>query len=90
MKKASIAGIKGQDGSYFSKFLLEKEHEVQEQTLNVGTGVDISIKELAETIKKLVGFDGSLVFDDTKPDGTPRKLFYVSKINKLRWKHKKN
>lgn len=62
----------------------------QAETINVGTGVDISIKELAETIKKLVGFEGSLVFDDSKPDGTPRKLLDVSKINNLGWKHQKN
>ena len=60
----------------------------EESTINVGTGVEISIKELAETIKEKVGFKGELVFDSTKLDGTPRKLLDVSKINNLGWKHK--
>jgi GDP-L-fucose synthase len=63
-------------------------HYNEESTINVGTGIEISIKELAETIKEKVGFKGDLVFDTTKPDGTPRKLLDVSKINKLGWKHK--
>ena len=63
-------------------------HYNEESTINVGTGVEISIKELAETIKEKVGFNGELVFDTTKPDGTPRKLLDVSKINNLGWKHK--
>lgn len=63
-------------------------HYNEESTINVGTGVEISIKELAETIKEKVSFKGELVFDTTKPDGTPRKLLDVSKINNLGWKHK--
>ncbi|CAN5548417.1 GDP-L-fucose synthase [soil metagenome] len=59
-----------------------------EQHVNVGSGVDISIRELALMIKEMVGFEGALVFDDTKPDGTPRKLLDVSKIHDLGWKHK--
>ena len=54
--------------------------------LNVGVGEDISIKELAETVKEIVGFEGELVFDTSKPDGTPRKLLDVSRINNLGWK----
>lgn len=57
------------------------------ETINIGTGEDVTIKELAETIKEIVGFSGNLVFDATKPDGTPRKLLDVSKINNLGWKH---
>ena len=60
------------------------------ETVNIGTGEDVTIKELAETVKKTVGFEGKLVFDATKPDGTPRKLLDVSKINNLGWKHKVN
>jgi GDP-L-fucose synthase len=60
----------------------------EKQFLNIGTGKDISIKELAEEIKKVVGYDGQLVFDTTKPDGMPKKLLDVSKINALGWKHK--
>lgn len=56
--------------------------------LNVGTGVDLSIKDLALLIKKIVGFNGELKFDATKPDGTPRKLMDVSKLHSLGWKHK--
>lgn len=56
--------------------------------LNVGTGEDLSITELAETIKEVVGFEGELVYDTGKPDGTPRKLMDVSRINELGWKHK--
>lgn len=56
--------------------------------LNIGTGTDVSIKELALTIKEVVGFEGELKFDASKPDGTPRKLMDVSKINSLGWKHK--
>lgn len=59
-----------------------------EQHVNVGTGVDVSIKELAELVMSLVGYNGNLVFNTDKPDGTPRKLLDVSKINGLGWKHK--
>jgi len=59
-----------------------------EQHVNVGTGVDVTIKELAETVKEMIGFTGQLVFNTEKPDGTPRKLLDVSKINNLGWKHK--
>lgn len=56
--------------------------------LNVGTGRDISIMELALTLKKIIGFDGEIEFDKTKPDGTPRKLLDVSRIAGLGWKAK--
>lgn len=59
-----------------------------EQHVNVGTGEDISIKELATLVKELVGFQGELVFNTEKPDGTPRKLLDVSKLNALGWKHR--
>jgi len=58
------------------------------ELINIGTGEDCTILELAETIKEVVGFDGRLIFDKTKPDGTPRKLLDVSKINSLGWKAK--
>lgn len=69
-------------------FLMQNYNDAE--TVNIGTGEDVTIKELAETIKKTVGFEGELVFDATKPDGTPRKLLDVSKINNLGWKHKVN
>lgn len=56
--------------------------------INVGTGVDCSIRELAETIAKVVGFSGKITFDCTKPDGTPRKLLDISRISDLGWRHK--
>jgi GDP-L-fucose synthase len=56
--------------------------------INVGTGIDVSIKELASIIKKIVGFGGEIKFDTSKPDGTPRKLLDVTKLNKTGWKAK--
>ena len=53
--------------------------------VNVGTGVDVTIKELAETIQEVVGFTGEIVWDSTKPDGTPRKLMSVEKLKALGW-----
>ncbi|KJF92766.1 GDP-fucose synthetase [Photobacterium angustum] len=53
--------------------------------INVGTGVDCTIREMAETMAKVVGFDGDVVFDSTKPDGTPRKLMDVSRLADLGW-----
>lgn len=58
------------------------------EIINIGTGKDLSIKELAEKIKEIIGYNGKIVWDKTKPDGTPRKLLDVSKINKLGWKSK--
>ena len=59
-----------------------------EEHVNVGTGTDVSIKELAELICKVVGYTGKIVFDTSKPDGTPKKLLNVSKINSLGWQAK--
>ena len=56
--------------------------------VNIGTGHDLSIKDLALLIKEVVGFTGDLVFDTSKPDGTPRKLLDVSKLHTLGWKHR--
>ena len=62
--------------------------EIRNTHINIGTGVDISIRELAQTIKKIVGYEGELYFNDTKPDGTMVKLTDPSKLNTLGWKHK--
>ena len=62
--------------------------EIRNTHINIGTGVDISIKELAETIKKIVGYDGELYFNSSKPDGTMVKLTDPSKLHALGWKHK--
>lgn len=56
--------------------------------INVGTGVDVTIRELAEAISLVVGFDGEIIFDSTKPDGAPRKLLDVSLLKKLGWQAK--
>ena len=56
--------------------------------INIGTGKDLTINELAEMIKKVVGFKGKIVYDKEKPDGTPQKLLDVSRLHKLGWKHK--
>ena len=59
-----------------------------EQHVNIGTGEEVSIRELAETVKEVVGFNGELVFNTDMPDGTPRKLTTVDKLHGLGWKHK--
>jgi GDP-L-fucose synthase len=64
------------------------EHYSGNETVNVGTGKELTIRELAETVKRVIGFTGKLVFDATKPDGTPRKLLDVSKLEGLGWKYK--
>lgn len=64
------------------------ENKLPEHLYNVGTGVDVTIKELGETVKKIVDFKGEIVWDSTKPDGTPRKLMDISKMHQLGWKHK--
>jgi GDP-L-fucose synthase len=58
------------------------------EIINIGTGEDMKIKDLAILIKKVVGFEGTIVNDTTKPDGTPRKLLDVSKLHNLGWKYK--
>lgn len=58
------------------------------ETVNLGTGKELTIKELAELVKKVVGFKGEITFDPSKPDGTPRKLLDVSKLEKLGWYYK--
>jgi len=64
-------------------FLLQNYNE--QGLVNIGCGTDISIKELAELIASEVGYEGQLIFDTTKPNGTPRKLMDTSKINNLGW-----
>ncbi len=66
-------------------FLMENYNEPN--LINIGTGEDITIKDLALLIKGIIGFEGDLVFDSTKPDGTPRKLMDVSKLHSLGWRH---
>ena len=56
--------------------------------LNIGTGKDLTINELATMIADIVGFKGKIIHDSSKPDGTPRKLLDVSRLNSLGWKYK--
>lgn len=58
------------------------------ETVNIGTGVDISISELAELIRSIIGFEGEIAWDAAMPDGTPRKLLDVTKVHGLGWKHR--
>lgn len=69
-----------------SVFLMQ--HYNGKDFVNVGTGSDLSIRELAELVKECVGFEGQINWNTNKPDGTPRKLMDVSKIQQLGWKHK--
>ena len=62
-----------------------RETEPMRSHINVGTGTDVTIRELAETLVKVIGYEGKLVFDTTKPDGTPRKLMDVSRLARLGW-----
>jgi GDP-L-fucose synthase len=63
------------------------EHYNEKQFLNIGTGEDITIAELAELVKAVTNYPGEIVWDTTKPNGTPRKLLDVSKVHALGWKH---
>lgn len=66
-------------------FLMKKYNS--SDIINVGTGKDLSIKDLSLHMKEIIGYEGEIHFDATKPDGTPKKLLNVSKINNLGWKH---
>lgn len=67
-------------------FLMNKYSE--DDFVNIGSGQELSIKDLALTIKNILGFEGELKFDPTKPDGTPRKLMDVSKLKEMGWEHR--
>lgn len=69
-------------------FLMEKYDGIEH--VNIGTGEEISIRELALMIKEIIGYKGKLVFDETKPDGTPRKLLDINKLKQLGWTSKIN
>ena len=66
-------------------YLMQNYNE--NEIVNIGMGEDISIKDLALLIKSVIGYDGELKFDGSKPDGTPRKLLDVSKLNSVGWKY---
>jgi GDP-L-fucose synthase len=71
------------DDARFSTLLLEDAPPL----INIGTGEDVTIRELAETVARVLNFKGKLVFDTTKPDGTPRKLMDVTRLHELGWHH---
>lgn len=64
------------------------EHYNDSEIINVGSGKDVTIKQLAEIIREIVGYKGKIIWDKSKPDGTPRKLLYIQKLKKLGWKPK--
>lgn len=68
------------------KAMVDKNTTPMLSHINVGTGIDCTIRELAETVAKVTGFKGNLIFDSTKPDGTPRKLMNVNRLESLGWK----
>jgi len=77
-----------------SLFVLELDEETYQANtrpmlshINVGTGVDVTIRELAQTMKQVVGFEGELTFDSSKPDGAPRKLIDVSRLSAMGWEY---
>ena len=72
------------------KDLSKGQKEIRNSHINIGTGMEISIKDLASLIKSSIGYDGEIQFDASKPDGTMRKLINVSKLNKFGWFHKIN
>ena len=72
----------------FEDTYTKESQEIRNTHINIGTGVDISIQELALLIQKIVGFEGELIFDTTKPDGTMVKLTNPSKLHALGWRHK--
>jgi GDP-L-fucose synthase len=63
-------------------------HYSEPEIVNIGTGEDVTIADLAETVSRLIGYQGKIVFDSTKPDGTPRKLMDVSRLHAMNWHHK--
>lgn len=69
-------------------FLMENYNG--EEHVNIGTGEEVSIKQLAETVKEIIGYKGELLFNSDKPDGTPRKLTDITKLHELGWKHSIN
>lgn len=80
-----------------SLFILELDKNIYKENtslslshINVGTGKDITIRELAETMKEVIGFDGNLFFDTTKPDGPPKKLVDVTRLSNMGWKFNTN
>ena len=69
------------------KTIYDANTELMQSHINVGTGVDCTIKELVETVAKVTGYQGEIVFDASEPDGAPRKLMNVDRLNALGWQY---
>jgi len=69
------------------KLSVNEDNEIRNTHINIGSGTDQSISELAELVKKIVGFEGKILWDSTKPDGTFQKLLDVSKLKRLGWEY---
>lgn len=82
MAEASVFVMNLDDETY------QRETEPMLSHINVGTGIDCTIKELTETVAKVIGYQGEIQWDTTKPDGTPRKLMDVTRLERLGWKAK--
>lgn len=85
---ASVDGAVDRNHSAGRGGALPELGEIRNCHINVGTGKELTIRELSELVVKAVGFEGEVVFDSTKPDGTMRKLISVDKLHKLGWTHK--
>jgi GDP-L-fucose synthase len=85
MADACVFSLENRD---FKDTYEKDSKEIINTHINIGTGVDISIKELAQLIQKIIGFKGELTFNTDKPDGTMIKLTDPSKLHNLGWKHK--
>jgi GDP-L-fucose synthase len=70
--------------------IFSMENKLTENMYNIGTGNDISIRDLATIIKKIIGYQGDIIWDNSKPDGTPKKLMDISKMESLGWKYSTN
>ena len=80
------------DASIFVLGLTKEKYSMNTEPMishiNIGTGIDVSISDLAETIKNVVGYEGNIIFDDTKPDGPSRKLTDISRLTKMGWRYR--
>ena len=85
---AKINGAVDRNNSEGRGGALPKLGEIRNCHINVGTGKELTIKELANLVVKTVGFEGDVIWDDSKPNGTPRKLIDVEKLHRLGWTHK--
>ena len=85
---ASVDGAVDRNHSEGRGGAIPKLGEIRNCHINVGTGKELTIRQLSELIVRTIGFKGEVVFDASKPDGTPRKLIDVSKLHSLGWTHK--